>query len=133
MTINPLRSREPVIIPDRPKPTKAQKTAAWNAANGVCWWCGKPVAPDGLDVEYDHEIPRGLTGDDRELFPLHVKCHAAKTHGKTGDIAKVAQAKRQSKLTAPKVRKPGGFTRWRKFNGEIVSRPTSRNSSRGPR
>lgn len=124
MTINPLRSRPAVEISDRKAPTKAQKTAAWNAVNGMCWWCGKPVAPDGLDVEWDHELPRGLTGDDStaNLAPLHVRCHDAKTHGKTGDIARVAHAKRQSKLTHPKVRKTGGFRGWRNMRGEIVWR-----------
>ena len=53
-----------VEIPDRPAPTKAQKTAAWNRENGLCWKCGKPIARDGLDVEWDHTTPRGLSGDD---------------------------------------------------------------------
>jgi 5-methylcytosine-specific restriction endonuclease McrA len=124
MTINPIRSRPPVEIPDRPKPTKAQKAAAWNAVNGLCWWCGKPVAPDGLDVRWDHELPRGLTGDDstENLSPLHVRCHDAKTNGKTGDIARVAKAKRQEKLTGPKIRKRSGFNAWRKFDGTPVYR-----------
>lgn len=124
MTINPLRTRERVVIPDRPQPTKAQKTEAWNAVNGICWWCGKPVARDGLDVRWDHTQARGLTGDDStgNLAPLHVKCHDAKTHGPAGDIATVAHAKRQEKLTEPKVRKQSGFKAWRKFNGEIVRR-----------
>jgi 5-methylcytosine-specific restriction endonuclease McrA len=100
-----------VVIPDRPQPTKAQKTEAWTAANGICWWCGKPVARDGLDVRWDHYHARGLTGDDStgNLAPLHVKCHDAKTFGKDGDIATVAHAKRQSKLTEPRVRKRSGF------------------------
>lgn len=122
MTLNPLRTRAPVEISDRKAPTKTQKAQAWSAANGLCWWCGKPVAPDGLDVRWDHYNPRGLTGDDstENLAPLHVKCHDAKTHGPTGDIARVAHAKRQEKLTRSKVRKPGGFRGYRKFNGEIV-------------
>lgn len=124
VTINPLRTRDPVEIADRPRPTKAQKTAAYNRANGLCWWCGKPVAPDGLDVEWDHEQPRGLTGDDSadNLAPLHVRCHEAKTFGVDGDISRVAHAKRQEKLTKPKVRKAGGFRGWRNFKGEIVHR-----------
>lgn len=122
--LNPLRSRPPVEIGERPKPTKAQRTAAYNAANGLCWWCGKPVAPDGLDVRWDHDSPRGISGDDsaENLRPLHVKCHDAKTHGPDGDIATVAHAKRQERLTRPKARKRGGFRGWRKMNGEIVWR-----------
>ena len=107
MTINPLRSREPVVIPDRPAPTKTQKTAAWNARNGLCWWCGKPVARDGLDVEWDHELPRELSADDsaENLAPLHVKCHAQKTSGE--DRPRIDKARRQRKLTEPKERKSG--------------------------
>lgn len=129
MTHNPLRSREPVIVPDRPPPTKAQKVAAWNRENGICWWCGKPVALDGLGVAYDHRIARGLSADDTtdNLAPMHAEpCHAEKTYGKTGDIARVAEAKRQEKLTRPKEKKPGGFRGWRKFDGTPVfnqSRP----------
>jgi 5-methylcytosine-specific restriction endonuclease McrA len=122
MTINPLRSRPAVEIPDRPKPTKAQKVAAWNRANGLCNWCGKPVAADGSDVQWDHDIPRELSADDSadNLAPLHVRCHAQKTSGE--DIPRIAKAKRQEKLTRPKQRKPSGFNGWRKMNGEPVWR-----------
>lgn len=124
MTLNPLRTREPVIVPDRPKPTKAQKAEAWSKANGICWWCGKPVAHDGLSVEWDHDIPRGISADDSvaNLRPLHPKCHDAKTYGKGGDISTVAKAKRQEGLTRPKVKRARGFAGWRRFNGEIVKR-----------
>lgn len=107
MTMNPLRSREPVEIGERPRPTKAQKTAAWNRENGLCRWCGKPVARDGIGVEWDHWIARSISGDDSadNLVPLHVGCHGAKTYGPHGDIAKAAKTKRQQKLTEPKVRK----------------------------
>lgn len=122
MALNPLRSREPVEISDRKAPTRAQKVAAYNASNGLCEWCGKPVAPDGPDVQWDHDNPRAISGDDSagNLRPLHIRCHHEKTFGKDGDIARVAKVKRQAKLTAPKVRKPGGFRGHRKFNGEIV-------------
>lgn len=104
---NPLRSREPVEIPDRPQPTKAQKTAAYNLANGLCWWCGKPVARDGLNVQWDHRDPRAITGDDsaENLAPLHVRCHAEKTNGKGGDKTRIAKVKRQERLGEPKVKK----------------------------
>jgi len=130
--LNPLRSRPPVEIGERPAPTKRQKAAAWSRVNGLCWWCGKPVAPDGRDVEWDHELPRGLTGDDsaENLAPLHVRCHAAKTNGKDGDIARVAEAKRQSKLTHPKVKSRNSFRRppdakfdWSKGRYVRVSKP----------
>lgn len=125
MTINPLRSRVLIDVPERPTITKAQKIAIWNRENGLCWFCLKPVPPLGPDVIYDHKTPRALNGSDDPagIFPIHSSpCNERKTHGKTGDIARVAKAKRQAKLTAPKVRKPGGFRGWRKMNGEIVWR-----------
>lgn len=125
MTFNPLRSKPPVIVPPRKALTKAEKVAVWNAANGLCWWCGKPVALEGLGVAYDHRLARGLSADDttENLAPMHAEpCHAEKTHGKTGDIARVAHAKRQEKLTRPKERKPGGFRGWRRFDGSPVHR-----------
>lgn len=111
MTLNPLRSREPVVVPERRAPTKAEKVAAYNAANGLCTWCGKPVAAGGLDVRWDHDSPRGISADDSaaNLRPLHVRCHDEKTNGADGDIAKVAHVKRQERLTRPKERKRSGF------------------------
>jgi 5-methylcytosine-specific restriction endonuclease McrA len=125
MTINPLMTRERVVIPPRKAPTKAEKAQAWNAVNGLCWWCGKPVPPEGPDVEYDHDIPRAQTGDDsvERLAPLHVHCHAKKTNGKGGDNSRTAEAKRQEKLTQARKRSPRGIKAWRKFDGTIVRRP----------
>jgi 5-methylcytosine-specific restriction endonuclease McrA len=73
----------------------------------MCWWCGKPVARDGVDVEWDHELPRELSADDSadNLAPLHVRCHAQKTSGE--DRPRIDKARRQRKLTEPKIRKPG--------------------------
>jgi 5-methylcytosine-specific restriction endonuclease McrA len=113
VTINPLRTREAVVIPDRPTPTKAQKTAAWNRENGLCRWCGKPVARDGVGVEWDHWIVRANSGDDSadNLVPLHPPCHRAKTYGPGGDRQQADKAKRQQKLTEPKVRKRSGLSK----------------------
>lgn len=123
MTINPLMTRHPVVIPPRKPPTKAEKTAAWNAANGLCELCLKPVPPEGPDVEYDHRDMREITGDDSvsNLRPLHVRCHGAKTSGH--DAPLIAKVRRQSKLTKARQRSPRGIKAWRKFNGEIVRRP----------
>lgn len=123
MTHNPLMSRERVIVPDRPQPTKAQKVQAWNRENGVCWWCGKPVAFSGPTVEYDHKLPRELSADDRpeNLYPMHTKpCHERKTLDE--DRPRITKAHHQEKLTGARVRKPGGFRGWRNMRGEIVWR-----------
>lgn len=123
MSLNPLRLREPVIVPDRPPLTKAQKTAIWNRENGLCWYCLKPVAPEGSGVIYDHKTPRELNGSDalEGIFPIHTEpCNRAKTYGE--DIPRIAKAKRQERLTRAKVKKPGGFRGWRRFDGTVVRR-----------
>jgi hypothetical protein len=123
MTINPLRTRERVVVPDRPTITRKQKFDAWNRENGLCWWCGKPVAPEGLTVEYDHKSPRELSADDspENIYPMHkARCHERKTLDE--DRPRITKAHRQEKLTRPKVKGAGGFRGWRKFNGEAVWR-----------
>jgi 5-methylcytosine-specific restriction endonuclease McrA len=115
-------SRQRVIVPDRPQPTKPQKVAAWNRENGICWWCGKPVPQSGPAVEYDHRIKRGVSADDSadNLCPLHVACHRAKTDGPDAKLQ--SKVRGQEKMTKAKERKPGGFRGWRNMRGEIVWR-----------
>lgn len=104
MTHNPLASRPRVIVPDRPPATKAQKVAAWSRENGICWWCGKPVAQAGSGVEYDHRLKRGVSADDstENLYPLHVHCHREKTDGP--DARLQAKVRGQEGLTRAKVK-----------------------------
>lgn len=122
MTINPLMSRERVVIPPRPDLTKSQKVAIWNAQNGLCPRCGKPVPLEGLGVQYDHDNPREISADDSlgNMAAMHTACHAEKT--RTEDAPRIAKTRRQEALTRAKVHKPGGIKAWRKFNGEIVRR-----------
>lgn len=127
MQHNPLRSRPPFIIAPRPNgPTKAEKVAIWNAQNGLCPACGKPVAMEGLGVEYDHHIPRAISGDDSlgNLFALHRACHAEKTN--QHDKARIAKTMRQEKMTRPKVEKASGFrkhpTLYRGVDGQLKER-----------
>lgn len=126
MTINPLNTRERVVIPPRKAPTRKEKIAAWNAANGICHLCGKPVALEGAGIEYDHEEMREIRGDDSiaNLRPMHQRCHAEKTA--KHDAPLIAKVRRQEAMTRPKVRKAGGFRSWRKFNGTIVYRERDR-------
>lgn len=103
MTIDPLCSRERIVIGDRPHISDAMKRRVWDRDGGVCYLCGEPVPIDGPSVEWEHRLPRGLLGEmaDREenLSPAHKACHAIKTKA---DIARIAHAKRQEKLTRPK-------------------------------
>lgn len=125
MTINPLMTRERVVIPTRKAPTRKEKIAAWNRVNGVCERCGKPVALEGASVQYDHEDMREITGDDtvENLRPLHVKCHSDKTANE--DIPLIAKVRRQENLTRPKVKSKFGLshpTLKRKMDGTVVPR-----------
>jgi len=126
VTINPLCTRERVVIPPRPAPTKTQKARAWTAANGICELCGKPVPPEGPDVEYDHREAREITGDDSDgnLRPTHKACHAQKTAGH--DAPLIAKVRRQEKLTKARVKKAGGFrqhpTLYRGLDGQVKER-----------
>jgi 5-methylcytosine-specific restriction protein A len=122
MTLNPLMTRQRVVIPPRKAPTKAEKTAAWNAANGLCELCLKPVPPEGPDVQYDHRDMREITGDDSvgNLRPVHVACHAVKTA--QHDAPLIAKIRRQEKLTQARKTTRRGFRGWRNFKGEIVWR-----------
>ena len=126
MTLNPLCTRERVVITPRIAPTKAQKTEAWNRVNGLCELCGKPVPSEGAGVQYDHEDMRAITGDDSasNLRPVHPACHGRKTS--EHDAPLIAKVRRQEKLTKAKVQKAGGFRAWRKFDGTIVRRDGDR-------
>jgi hypothetical protein len=130
MTHNPLMSRERVIVPDRPQPTKAQKVRVWNRENGICYLCGKPVALEGSGVRYDHRDMRGISADDSDanLYPTHERCHAEKTE--TRDAPRMAKVRGQEKLTGAKIRKARGFYRdpdkYRGVDGVVRER-----SSRG--
>ncbi len=122
MTHNPLMSRPRVIVPDRPTFSKPFKTACWNRVGGICYLCGKPVAPEGEGVRYDHRDMREVSADDspENIFPTHTRCHAVKTEGP--DAKRLSKTRGMEKLTKAKVRKPGGFRGWRKMDGTIVYR-----------
>lgn len=109
MTLNPLMSRERVVIPDRPTLTKAQRIAVWNRENGLCNLCGKPVPPSGPDVRYDHADMRAISGNDdlANIFATHERCHAVKTG--EHDAPRMAKVRGQEKLTRAKVRSARGF------------------------
>lgn len=125
MTINPLMTRERVVIPDRPTPSKATKVRVWNRENGICYLCGKPVAPEGPTVRYDHREMREVTGDDTDanLYPTHERCHAEKTA--KHDAPRIAKVRRQEALTRPKVKKRHSLTHptlKRTMDGRVVAR-----------
>jgi hypothetical protein len=122
---NPLMSRERVVVPPRPDLSRKQKVAVWNAQNGICPRCLKPVPLEGLGVEYDHDVPREISADDSlgNLFAMHTACHSEKT--RTADAPAIAKTRRQEGMTRPKVQKPSGFRKgpfYRGVDGQVRER-----------
>lgn len=87
---------------------------------GNCAVCTRPAIPS----ELDHITPLILGGEHREtnLQLLCKPCHKAKTKLDVKLKAKVSRVR--SKHIG--LKKPRTMTRWRKFNGEVVSAPRTR-------
>jgi 5-methylcytosine-specific restriction enzyme A len=73
---------------------------------------------------YDHVIADGLSHDNslENCAVLCVPCHSEKT---PGDVRAIAKAKRIERKHNG-IRKPRTLTRWRRFNGEIVTKERER-------
>jgi 5-methylcytosine-specific restriction enzyme A len=83
--------------------------------NGLCALCTRELGPS-LKPEFDHEIPLGLGGKNREsnIRALCPECHKPKT---ASDKAAIAKAKRISKKhLSIKPRKHNWNPRKAKFN-----------------
>jgi 5-methylcytosine-specific restriction enzyme A len=75
--------------------TPTQRLKLFEAHKGLCGICGGQIkAGEGWIDE--HIIPLGLGGsnDLSNRAPVHAACADSKTHGKDGDVAKIAKAKR---------------------------------------
>ena len=94
--------------------TPTQRLKLFEAHKGLCGLCGAQIRAGELWID-EHIIPLGLGGsnDLTNRAPVHVVCADSKTHGKDGDVAKIAKAKRQ------KMRHLG------------ISRPKQKIASRG--
>jgi 5-methylcytosine-specific restriction endonuclease McrA len=79
--------------------TQRQKLDAFVAQQGRCVACGGKFMLS--EMELDHRVPLALGGPEtagnREL--RCIPCHRTKTRA---DIARIAKAKRQSRLTQPR-------------------------------
>jgi len=75
--------------------TPAQRLAMFERHNGICCICGKKITARHKWID-EHLIPLGLggTNDPSNRGPAHDFCADAKTHGKDGDLARIAKAKR---------------------------------------
>lgn len=75
--------------------TPTQRLKLFEAHKGLCGLCGAPIKAGEQWID-EHIIPLGLGGsnDTENRAPVHVQCANSKTHGKDGDAAKIAKAKR---------------------------------------
>lgn len=72
-----------------------QRLKLFEAHKGLCGLCGAQIRAGEPWID-EHIIPLGLGGsnDLTNRAPVHAACAASKTHGKDGDAAKIAKAKR---------------------------------------
>lgn len=110
---------DPVEIPDRKSLTPKQRLEVLVAFNGRCAKCREKIS---RAFEVDHVKARGLGGlnDLSNYEPLHPACHAGKT---SGDVRRIAKAKRQAKACIPRdpdePRKPSKL-KGRGFNKNVT-------------
>lgn len=103
------------------------KAARFLHAAGRCEGCGVKLRPG--NIEYDHEIPVALGGDNSidNCRCLCRNCHGAKTSGH--DVPAIAKAKRRQRAHIG-AKKPSKFRAARsgdlkiKIDGTVVDRRT---------
>lgn len=96
-------SREKVAVEKRRAFRQSDVDARYAEQGGLCALC--PTALENIFIA-DHRVPRGMGGatDFANLSLICIPCNKAKTHGKGGDIAMVAKAKRIERKADPKTR-----------------------------
>jgi 5-methylcytosine-specific restriction endonuclease McrA len=101
------------------------KLAAWERAGHHCEECTNLIRP-GHGPEYDHIIEDYYDGGNHvdNCRVLCIGCHKAKTRKQAAVIAKSRRLlKKQAGLTRKKKAiNNRGFTSWRNFAGEIVTK-----------
>lgn len=86
-------------------PTK--RLRLFEAHKGMCALCGKEIrSGKKWLVEHMRPLSLGGTNEPENLRPVHVACADAKTHGRDGDLAKAAKAKR-SKMASLGIKRDG--------------------------
>jgi len=77
--------------------TPSQRAAIIERQGGLCALSGEPL--EGRKVEYDHERPLSMGGEDTldNLRAVTAEAHLAKT---CGDLARLAKAKRCERFMA---------------------------------
>lgn len=107
--------RPKVIVPPRPKFSRAKRAAIFLAHGGRCGICKLKIQGDDYDIE--HRIPREISANDEDgnLYPAHRGCHAAKTSDDRQDIAKVHRVAGETGQYAKRKRRGGGSIKSRGF------------------
>jgi 5-methylcytosine-specific restriction enzyme A len=98
--------------------TPKTKLQAFENAKGHCTRCTAKLYHG--KIRYNHRIPDALGGDN-SLANCEVLCLACDTPQTYGiDLPLIAKSKRIRKKAAG-IHKPRRMTRWRRFDGTIVS------------
>lgn len=94
------QGHEPVEVAKRRSFTPKQRLQILLNGNGRCYVCKTKLADEW---HAEHPVPRALGGPDDldALRPICLPCHSPKTKA---DVAQIAKAKRQSKLSLSEPR-----------------------------
>jgi 5-methylcytosine-specific restriction protein A len=110
--------------------TPTQRLKLFEAFQGRCVLCDRKIeAGEPWIDEHLRALGLGGTNAAENRGPAHKACADLKTHGKDGDLARIAKAKRQ-KMRHLGIRKPSTFSASRdsrfkkKINGDLVDRRT---------
>ncbi|KFG68669.1 HNH endonuclease [Microvirga sp. BSC39] len=110
--------------------TPTQRLKLFESWHGCCCICERKIqAGEAWIDEHIRPLAMGGTNELDNRGPAHKACADAKTHGKDGDLARIAKAKR-IKMRHVGIRKPSKFPTSRdsrfkqKINGDLVDRRT---------
>lgn len=110
--------------------TPTQRLKLFEAFQGRCVLCDRKIeAGEPWIDEHLRALGLGGSNDPENRGPAHKACADAKTHGKDGDLARIAKAKRV-KMRHLGIRPPSRFptaknSRFKqKINGDLVDRRT---------
>ena len=68
---------------------KADRARIYDLHRGICGACEGRICPtDAWDIEHRVPLAQGGSDDDSNVYPIHRKCHRAKTARDAADTAK---------------------------------------------
>ena len=81
--------------------TKARAARIFLQRNGICYLCGTQIRGEIYEIEHPEELADGGSDNDADLYPVHIRCHKAKTAA-----ARAPRSKRNNLVTAGWQSKP---------------------------